>query len=113
MLLGGDGVRIAADLVEGGGDVHRVAPLGAFEQEVLENMGGSGMVGTLVARADGQPEPDGRAAHAAIGLGQQTHSAGQDAAAHTGGGIEDHVGGGIVEEEVEKASIDCSTGSGR
>ena len=100
VLLRGDGVGIAADLVEGRGDVHRGAPLGAFEQEVLENMRRPGMLGTLVARSDGQPEPDGRAAHAAIGLGQQTHTAGQDAAPHTGGGIEHHVGGGIIENEV-------------
>ena len=102
VLLGGEGVGVAAHLVEGGRDVHRAASRGALEQQVFEHVGAPGVGGGLVARADGQPQSDGRAAHAAVRLGQQPHAPGQDAAAHAGGGVEQHVGGRIVVGEVER-----------
>ena len=82
VLLAGGGVRLAADGVERLGDVHRGAPRGALEQQVLEEVRRAVVAVGLVARADADPGADGRRAQARHVLGQHPDPAGQDGTAH-------------------------------
>ncbi len=81
-FLRGGGVGFPADLVEGRGDFQRGAALGALEQQVLQEVGGAVLAGSLVAGADADPETDGGRALAGHRLGQHTDTAGQHRAAH-------------------------------
>ncbi len=58
-LLGGEGVHVAADRFDGLGDRGRVATVGAFEQEMLEEVAHAGPGGRFVAGPGPDPEPDG------------------------------------------------------
>ena len=86
-FLGGGGVGFPADLIEGRGDFQGRAPLGAFEQQVLQEVGGAVLAGGLVAGADADPEADGRRPLAGHGLGQHPDAAGQDRTAHHGAAV--------------------------
>jgi hypothetical protein len=75
VLLRGEGVELAADLVERGGDRHRVASPGALEQQVLEVVRSTRQRGALVARADTDPQPEGDRAHAGNRLADDADAA--------------------------------------
>ena len=59
VLLGGEGVHVAADRVDGLGDVAGAAGVGALEQQVLEEVRGPPLGRRLVARAGVHPERQG------------------------------------------------------
>jgi hypothetical protein len=58
VLLGGEGVEVAAHLVDRLGDGRRRPLRGPLEQEVLEEVGGAGVSESLVTRARAHPEAD-------------------------------------------------------
>ena len=84
VLLAGGGVGLATDGVERLGDVHRGAPRGALEQQVLEEVRRAVVAVGLVARADADPGADGRRAQAGHVLGEHPDPAGQDGTTHDG-----------------------------
>ena len=71
VLLGGEGVELAADRVEGDRDVQRRALRGALEQQVLEEVRAAVQRGRLVARADADPDADAGGADAGHLLGDR------------------------------------------
>ena len=81
VLLGGHRVVLAADRVERDGDVERRARRGALEEQVLEEVRRAVGDRLLVARADRDPEADGRALRSGHLLAQDAHAAGEHAAA--------------------------------
>ena len=83
-FLGGCRVGFAADLVEGRGDFHGGAALGALEQQVLQEVRGTVLAVLLVAGTHADPEADGRRTLAGHRLGQHADSAGKHGAAHQG-----------------------------
>src|SRR6185437_8363916 len=64
VLLLGERVELAADSVHGRGDVERRACVGALEQQMFEEVAGTGKAGHLVAGPDGNPHTDTDTAHA-------------------------------------------------
>ena len=86
-LLRGGRVGFPADLVEGRGDLQRGAALGALEQQVLQEVRGAVLAGSLVAGADADPETDGGRALAGHRFGQHADAAGQDRTAHLGAAV--------------------------
>ena len=78
VLLGGEGVELAADRVERDRDVQRRALGGALEQQVLEEVRAAVQGRRLVARADADPDPDAGRADAGQLLGDDPQPAGQD-----------------------------------
>ena len=94
VLLAGEGVHLAADGVERGGDVQRRAARGALEQQVLEEVRGTGLRRGLVARADADPDAEGGRAHARDVLGDHAQPAGQHGAAHARAVLDEQRAGG-------------------
>jgi hypothetical protein len=78
VLLGGEGVELAADRVERDRDVERRPLTGALEQQVLEEVRTAVQGRGLVARSDAHPDPDTRGADAGELLGDDPQPAGQD-----------------------------------
>ena len=78
VLLGGEGVAVAAHLVELLGDGRGGAPLGALEQQVLEEVRRPGQLVGLVTRAGTDPVADGDRADIRHGLGDQADAARQN-----------------------------------
>ena len=68
-LLAGGGVHRGAQAVEDLGDLDRRVPLGALEQQVLEEVRDAGLLGRLVRGARPHPEPQGDGAHRGHRLG--------------------------------------------
>jgi hypothetical protein len=58
VLLGREGVDVAADAVDGAGDVGRRSRRRALEQQVLEEVADAGLLCGLVASADADPYAD-------------------------------------------------------
>ena len=58
VLLGGEGVDVAADAVDDARDVGGRSCRGPLEQQVLEEVADARQLGRLVARADGHPDAD-------------------------------------------------------
>ena len=81
VLLGGGGVGLPADHVEGLGDLVGIPRGGALEQQVLQEVGGALLAGHLVAAADAEPHADRGRAQPRHGLGDDAHPTGQDGAA--------------------------------
>ncbi len=79
VLLGRQGVVLAADGVEAHRDVERAAGRSALEQEVLKKMGRAVGRRHLVARPDGHPIPDGRAPRPGNPFAEDSHAARQNA----------------------------------
>ena len=86
VLLRGGGIGLPADLIERGGDLQGGAARRSLEQEVFEDVGGAGVLGGLVAGADGQPEADGGGADRRVAFGDEADAAGKDGAADQGTG---------------------------
>ena len=82
VLLGGEGVELAAHRVEGDGDVERRALRGALEEQVLEEVGAAVQSRRLVTRADVDPHPDAGRARAGHVLGDDPQPAGQEGTTH-------------------------------
>ena len=82
VLLGGEGVELAADRVERDRDVERRALLGALEEQVLEEVRAAVQARRLVARADADPHADAGRADAGHVLGDDPQAAGQDRTPH-------------------------------
>jgi hypothetical protein len=99
VLLGGDGVVLAADRVERHRDVERRARRGALEEQVLEEVRGAEVAGLLVAGSDGDPHADGRAAAAGHVLAEDAHAGRQDRAPDAGAARRLHGELGEVEGE--------------
>ena len=78
VLLGGEGVAVAADLVELFGDGRGGAPFGALEEQVLQEVRGPGEFAGLVTRAGADPVGDRDRADIRHGLGDQADAARQD-----------------------------------
>ena len=57
LLLAGEGIRTPPDCIEGLGNLLCGQALTALEQEMLEEMGGAGLIGVLVAGAGVGPHP--------------------------------------------------------
>src|SRR5690606_11619460 len=87
VLLTRGRVRLAPDGVERLRDVHRRAARGPLEEQVLEEVGRAVVPVPLVARADADPRPDRRGAHARHVLGEHADAAGQDGTAHEGAAV--------------------------
>ena len=62
VLLGGEGVHLAADGVGLPGDVLGGAGGGAFEEHVLNEVGAALLAALFIARADADPDADGSGA---------------------------------------------------
>ena len=58
LLVGGERVHLAADRLDRLGDLARAAPVGALEEQVLEEVARARMRGRLVARAAPDPRAD-------------------------------------------------------
>ncbi len=58
VFLGGEGIHLTADAVDGLGDVVGRARLGALEEEMLEEMRDARVFGRLVARTYADPHSD-------------------------------------------------------
>ena len=71
VLLGGEGVEVAPHLVDRFGDGRRGALGGALEQQVLEEVRRTGLLGLLVTRAGAHPEADAHRAGVVHPLGGQ------------------------------------------
>ncbi len=99
VLLGGDGVVLAADRVEGHGDVEGRARRRALEEEVLEEVRGSEVARLLVARADRDPQADRGAAAAGHVLAEDAHAGRQDGPPDTGAARRLHGEIGEIEGE--------------
>jgi hypothetical protein len=84
VLLGGDGVVLAAHGVEGHGDVERRTGRRALEEEVLEEVRRPQVARLLVAGADGHPHADRGAAAAGHVLAEDADARREDAAPHPG-----------------------------
>ena len=84
VLLGRGGVGLAADEVEGLGDLAGGARGGALEHEVLQEVGRALLPGGLVAGPDAEPHAQARRSQSRHGLGDDAHPAGQDRAAQHG-----------------------------
>ena len=82
VLLGGEGVDLAADRVERRRDVQRAAPRGALEEQVLEEVGGSRAAAGVSSR-EPTPTQTPKVADRTPGivLGDDPQPAGQDGAA--------------------------------
>ena len=78
VLLRGEGVAVAAHLVELLGDGRGGAPLGALEEEVLQEVRRPGELAGLVTRAGADPVGDRHRADIRHGLGDQADAARQD-----------------------------------
>ena len=63
------GVQLAAEAVEDLGDLERAEPLGALEEQVLDEVRDAGLARLLVARAGADPVADGRRADMVESLG--------------------------------------------
>ena len=77
VLLGGEGIGVAADRLDAGRDVQRRAQLGALEEQVLEKVRRAGEPGVLVPGADRHPHAERHAAHRRDRLGQDAQAIGQ------------------------------------
>jgi hypothetical protein len=62
-LLAGGGVRRGAHAVEHLGDLDGRVPLGALEQQVLQEVRDARLSGRLVTRSCSHPQPEGNRAH--------------------------------------------------
>ena len=69
VLLGGEGVHVAADRLHRVGDVGGAAGVGALEEQVLEEVARAELVVGLVDRARADPEADGDRAQVGHRLG--------------------------------------------
>ena len=78
VLLGGEGVELAAHRVERDRDLHRGALGGALEEQVLEEVRAAVQGRGLVARPDVDPHADAGRAGAGHLLGDDPQAAGQD-----------------------------------
>jgi len=85
VLLGGEGVELAADGVQGHRDVHRRAAPRALEQHVLEEVGAAVQRLVLVGGPDPDPDPDAGRAHPGHLLGDDAQPRGEQRAAYDGG----------------------------
>src|SRR5207253_9770738 len=56
VLARGGGIQLAAEAVEDLGDLDRAVPVGALEQEVLDEVGHARLAALLVPRAGADPE---------------------------------------------------------
>ncbi len=83
LLLGGERVELTADRVHGLGDIEGRTGRGGLEQQVFQEMRGTGDGGPLVARADSHPDPHGRRADAGDVLGHHSQATRQDRTPHT------------------------------
>ena len=63
VVLGGEGIEVAAEALDGFGDLFRRAPLGAFEKEMLDEVGDAAVPRGLMPSADARPEADADAFH--------------------------------------------------
>ena len=78
VLLGGEGVHVAADRVHLGRDVLRRAVLRSLEDHVLDEVADPGLRRGLVAAAPLEPHPDGHAADVGHRLGEEGEAVGED-----------------------------------
>ena len=72
VLLGGEGVHLAADGLDRLGDLASRALFGALEQQVLEEVGDAGQFRTLVPRPDIDPEAERHRAYVGHPLADET-----------------------------------------
>ena len=70
VFLGGESVELAADRIDGLGDVLGAAAGGALEQHVLHEVGDAALLGRLVPRSPGQPDADADRADLCHPLGE-------------------------------------------
>src|SRR5207247_877416 len=78
VLLGREGVHVAADGVDLFRDALGGAVRGPLEHHVLDEMADAALRVRLVAAAALQPDADGDAAHVRHGLGQESEAIGED-----------------------------------
>ncbi len=81
VLLGGEGVQVASDRLDGGGDLHRGPRARALEQQVLEVVGRAHLGAGLVAGADVHPHTERDRADARHLLGDHAQAAREGGAA--------------------------------
>ena len=86
VLLGGEGVHVAADGVHLGRDVLGRAGAGPLEDHVLDEVADSRLRGGLVAAPPLQPDADGHATHVGHGFGEEREAVRKNF-------FRDHVGG--------------------
>ena len=87
VLARGERVELAADLVEGSGDVHRRAGRGALEQEMLQEVRRPVELGRLVPGSHLHEHPDCRGADSGHLLGDDAQTALEDGPAYAVGEI--------------------------
>ena len=80
VLLGGERVQLTADRVHRLGDLDRCASRGGLEQQVLQEVGGAGHGGTLVAGTDVDPQADRGRTYRGHPLGDDPQAARQHGA---------------------------------
>ena len=85
VLARGERVELTADLVEGGGDVHRRAGRGALEQQVLQEVRRPVELGRLVPGSHLHEHPDRRGADSGHVLGDDAQTALEDGPAYAVG----------------------------
>ena len=105
VLLGREGVHLAADRVHDRGDLERAAPLGALEQQVLEVVRGPREPRRLVPRADADPDAERDRAHGRDLLADHPQAAGQD-------GPADHRGVSLGGQRAGAALDQCRGSAG-
>src|ERR1035437_1265876 len=74
VLLGGECVEVPSDLIDRLGDGRGRPVLSAFEEEMLENVGGTGSRAGFVAGAGTHPESDAHRSGISHPLGGQWHT---------------------------------------
>jgi hypothetical protein len=77
VLLGREGVHLAADGVDSLGDILGTSARGAFEEHVLDEMRDAALLLRLVSRAACEPHPDAHGSHVRHSLGEEPKSVGQ------------------------------------
>jgi hypothetical protein len=80
VFLGGEGIHLAADGVDGLGDVLRAAGGGALEEHVLDKMRDAALFLRLMTRPTGEPDADAHRPHVRHPLRQDAEPVGQDVA---------------------------------
>jgi hypothetical protein len=84
VFLRGKSVELAADRVDLLGNVFRGPALRALEEHVLDEVGDPAVLGRLVSRTAGEPDPDRHRTNVRHRFGHETETVGERLAADAG-----------------------------